>query len=114
MRSAPAGNWSLDCPCRGWIRHFMPAMRSLIALIARRAIGVSANRRKFAAVGLGIAPARGEYVLRIEGSATVRRFSLEPSRGTRVPVMRRRAPRNADVIFIVSCRVGYVVKVLTD
>src|ERR1019366_10045213 len=35
------------------MRHRIPTIRSLITLIARRATGVSANRRKLAGVGLG-------------------------------------------------------------
>jgi hypothetical protein len=35
------------------MRHRIPTIRSLITLIARRATGVSANRRRFAGVGFG-------------------------------------------------------------
>ncbi len=53
IRRGPSGIWSSARPCRGWILHRIPTIRSLIALIARRATGVSANRRRLAGVGLG-------------------------------------------------------------
>src|ERR1035441_877404 len=52
----------------------MLAILSLTTLMARRATGVSANLRRFAGVGLGVAfwPARpGLYGLRMEGSIAV-------------------------------------------
>jgi hypothetical protein len=54
-RAAPSGNASSEYPCRGWILHRIPAIRSLMQLIARLAIGVSENRRKLYGVGFGIA-----------------------------------------------------------
>ena len=44
---------------RGWIRQRIPAIRSLIVLIALRATGVSENRRRLMGVGFGKASARG-------------------------------------------------------
>src|ERR1039458_1596792 len=40
------------------MRHCIPAMRSLIVLMALRATGISAKRRKLRGVGLGMTPAR--------------------------------------------------------
>lgn len=71
-----------------------------MVLIAFRATGVSPSLRKFAAVGLGIVLAGVPYVFRIEGSAVVLRFgSLSESSDT--PAIRRIAPRNFSVMFIV-------------
>jgi hypothetical protein len=75
--------------------------QSFIVLIAFRAIGVSANRRKFAGVGFGSASVRTEYVFRIDGSGTVRRFGLllTLEANTRPP-SRRIAPRKESVMFM--------------
>jgi hypothetical protein len=72
-------------------------------LIARRAIGVSENRRKLYGVGFGIASFNGPYELKIEGSAVVlRRLSAPPVREADedTPAIRRNAPRNVSVIFM--------------
>ena len=53
-----------------------PAMRSLMVLMALRAIGISAKRRRLAGVGFGMTPARasvGAPGARMEGSGTVLR-----------------------------------------
>ena len=52
MRAAESG--SADEPGFACTRQRMPAMWSLIVLIARRATGVSENRRKFIGVGFGM------------------------------------------------------------
>src|SRR5579862_1275126 len=103
----------------------MPAMRSLMVLIALRAIGISAKRRRFAGVGLGMTPARasvGAPGVRMEGSGTVLRaeppivsevVALKDSApGTSAvgrgrskdkgPATRRNAPRKASRMFIGS------------
>ncbi len=78
-------------------------MRSLMQLIARRAIGISENRRKLYGVGLGIASFSGPYELNIDGNAEVRRLFAsrvsETSEDT--PAIRRKAPRTASVIFMI-------------
>src|SRR5580704_10174558 len=99
------------------MRHCMPAMRSLIVLMALRAIGISAKRRRLAGVGLGMTPARtsvGAPGVKMVGSGTVLRadsalaacsaagdwrsgqFSLRNDD----PAMRRRASLRAFGIFI--------------
>jgi hypothetical protein len=78
----------------------MPAIRSLIVLIAFRATGVSESRRKFAADGFGMASVLGPYMLKMDGTATVRLLSSLPEdRDT--PAMRRMAPNNFSVIFMI-------------
>jgi len=83
-------------------------------LIARLAIGVSENRRKLYGVGFGIASLSGPYVLKIDGSAVVRRFfASRSSEGIApnspaielkdTPAIRRQAPRNVSVIFMIIC-----------
>src|SRR5581483_12451866 len=52
----------------------MPAMRSFMVLIARRATGTSAKRRRLNGVGLGIKSARGED--RRESDGAARRFGV--------------------------------------
>jgi hypothetical protein len=72
-------------------------------LIARRAIGVSENRRKLYGVAFGIASFSGPYELKIEGSAVVRRrLPASPSREGEAdtPAIRRNAPRNVSVIVM--------------
>ena len=116
-RAAPSTNSSSDRPRRACTRHFMPAMRSLIVLIAFRATGLSANRRRLAGVGFRIpcdqaVPERGNpNVLRIDGAAAVRRFSLNAdnpiaSAATAspkdTPAIRRNAPRTFSRMFMIS------------
>ena len=134
--SAPAalhpGICSIDRPLRAWIRHFIPAMRSLITLIARRATGVSANLRKLTGVGFGNAacdggppsppaPAR-QHARRKSGYENEARFDPAPivrrppnprannpvdnhSRKDTSPT-RRTAPRTASRMFMISVRVA--------
>src|SRR5208337_3924340 len=97
----------------------MPAMRSLMVLIALRAIGVSANRRKLNGVGLGMTPARasvGAPGVKMVGSGTVLRADSPPAAITagavgvdcgvdcslrnEGPATRRSAPRKASRMFI--------------
>jgi hypothetical protein len=86
-------------------------------LIARRAIGISENRRKLYGVGFGIASFSGPYALKIEGSADVRRlrascisvgvpanrFAIEARNpfAEDTPAIRRHAPRNVSVIVMI-------------
>src|ERR1700746_1867241 len=91
----------------------MPAIRSLIVLIASRAPGVSANRRKFAGVGFGrvfsaaIPVLENPYVLRIDGNATARRLSLNADDPAAMaspkdtPAIRRSAPRTFSRMFMI-------------
>jgi hypothetical protein len=77
-------------------------------LIARRAIGVSENRRKLYGVGFGIASFSGPYELKIEGSAEVRRIfascvSDETFPLADTPAIRRHAPRIASLMFMIFC-----------
>ena len=95
----------------------MLAMRSLTALMALRAMGVSAKRRRLAGVGLGMTPARasvGAPGVKMVGSGTVLRAdsalvassadggrrSGHGSLGNEDPAMRRRAPRRAFGMFM--------------
>src|SRR5581483_10861904 len=71
------------------------AMRSLMVLMALRATGVSAKRRRLAGVALGSVSARGPWTVRIEGSGCVRRFAGAPLR------IRPMRPRTECVIFMV-------------
>src|SRR5580698_3237894 len=98
------------------MRDCMPAIRSLMVLMALRAIGISAKRRKFAGVGLGMTPARlsvGAPGVRMEGSGTVLRAVsalLCSAAGGRLPghgslskddpATRRSAPRSAFKVFM--------------
>src|SRR4051812_7923782 len=99
MRASPSGSSARARPFFGWMRQRMPATRSLMLLMALRARGVSAKRRRFAGVGLGSAAARGVYESRIEGSGSVRRFS-----DVGLPAIRRKAPRNFSVIVMGDIR----------
>ena len=102
------------------MRQAIPAIRSLIVLIALRAIGVSANRRRLNGVGLGMTPARasvGAPGVKMVGSGTVLRADSAPAAfisgavgGRRSghcslrnegPAMRRSAPRKACGMFII-------------
>ncbi len=78
-------------PRRGWTRQFIPAMRSLIVLMARRATGVSANLRRFAGVGFGSPSDLVPKCVSTDGMAIVRRLSLDPA--DTISPMRRSAPR---------------------
>src|SRR5580700_6964230 len=95
----------------------MPAMRSLMVLIALRAIGISAKRRKLTGVGLGMTPARASVDapgVKMVGSGTVLRAdsallacsaagdrrSGQGSLGKEGPATRRTAPRRAFIMFI--------------
>jgi hypothetical protein len=95
----------------------MPAMRSLMVLMALRAMGISAKRRRLAGVGLGITPARtsvGAPGVNMEGSGTVLRAdsglvassaaggrrSGQFSLGNDDPAMRRKAPRRVACMFM--------------
>src|SRR5580704_8782920 len=80
----------------------MPAIRSLIVLIARRGTGISENRRRLYAVGLGIMSPGGPYELKIEGNGNVRRFfsAFPKDAAEDTPAIRRKAPRNVSLIFI--------------
>jgi hypothetical protein len=69
-------------------------------LIARRATGVSENRRKFAGVGFGIASDLGPYVVKMFGSASVRRFCSKLPADKDTPAIRRIAPRTLSAIFM--------------
>jgi hypothetical protein len=51
--SGSSGEPAFDCT-----RHRIPAMWSLIVLMARRAIGISEKRRRFIGVGRGMLCAR--------------------------------------------------------
>src|SRR5712692_6129544 len=65
------------------MRHRIPTIRSLITLIARRATGVSAKRRRFAGVGFGA---------RLCGADTPVREKLGEENGARfdpAPTVRR-------------------------
>ena len=123
MRAAASGSSSSARPCRGWMRHCMPAMRSLMVLIALRAIGISAKRRRFAGVGLGMTPARtsvGAPGVNMEGRGTVLRAGSALAAASAVedrraghcslrksdPVMRRSAPRNVSRMFMCLPPVG--------
>src|SRR5438093_13302856 len=55
------------------MRHFIPATRSLMVLMALRATGVSPKRRRLAGVGLGRMAGRGAAAGKMAGMATVRR-----------------------------------------
>src|SRR5208283_3123886 len=96
------------------MRQAIPAMRSLMVLIALRAMGVSAKRRRLNGVGLGMTPARasvGAPGVKMVGSGTVLRADSPPAATTpgaadvdgsvdgslrnEVPAMRRSAPRKA-------------------
>jgi hypothetical protein len=82
----------------------MPAIWSLIVLIAFRATGVSANRRKFAGDSFGYASGLGPYVFRMEGKGTVRRLPSTPLAPSDTSAIRRIAPRNFDGMFMIfSC-----------
>jgi hypothetical protein len=76
-------------------------------LIARRAIGVSENRRKLYGVGFGIALFSGPYASKIDGKADVlRRFASFSSDMALVPLadtpaIRRHAPRTASLIVMI-------------
>ena len=81
-RAAASGSSFSARPCRGWMRHCMPAMRSLMVLMALRAIGISAKRRRFAGDGLGMTPARtsvGAPGVKMVGSGTVLRAGSAPA-----------------------------------
>ena len=83
IRCEPSGICSSVRPRRGWMRHRIPTIRSLITLIARRATGVSANRRRFAGVGFGT---------RVCGAGMPARGKLGEENGARfdpVPAVRR-------------------------
>ncbi len=70
----------------------MPAMRSLMVLIALRAIGVSANRRRFTGDGLGMTPARksvGAPGVNMEGKGTVLRADSVAGMAASAAVQRR-------------------------
>src|SRR5215471_3517881 len=85
-------------------------MRSLIVLIARRGTGLSEKRLRLYAVGFGMTSPGGPYELKIEGSGSVRRFlSLVAGEEEDTPAIRRIAPRNVSVIFMVfsPCSAGY-------
>jgi hypothetical protein len=76
-------------------------------LIARRAIGVSENRRKLYGVGFGIASLSGPYESKIDGSAEVRRIFANRASDSPLaaefkdtPATRRQAPRTTSVIFM--------------
>src|SRR5258706_11061025 len=73
-RSSPWGIASSEIPWRDWIRQRIPAIRSLMQLIALRGTGISENRRKLYAVGFGITSPAGPYELKMEGNGSVRRF----------------------------------------
>jgi hypothetical protein len=78
-------------------------------LIARRAIGVSENRRRLYGVGFGIASLNGPYELKIDGSAEVRRLFVNCSSvGTLAdtPAIRRHAPRKLSLIFMMFSLCG--------
>src|SRR5579864_196384 len=93
---------SIAYPCRGCTLHRIPAIRSLIQLIARRAIGVSENLRKLYGVGFGIASVSGPYELKMDGSPEVRRFfSIACGPAADTPATRRHAPRTASAIFMI-------------
>src|SRR5437660_9838861 len=115
-RPAKPENSSSGRPRRACARHFMPAIRSLIVLISFRATGVSERRRKFAGVGFGrmfsaaIPVLENPYVFRIDGNATVRRFSLnadDPAAPAAMaspkdtPAIRRSAPRTFSRMFMI-------------
>src|SRR5947199_888847 len=55
------------------MRHFIPATRSLMVLMALRATGVSPKRRRLAGVGLGRMAGRGAAAGKMAGMARVRR-----------------------------------------
>src|SRR5438067_1505663 len=55
------------------MRHFIPATRSLMVLIALRATGVSPKRRRLDGVGLGRMAGRGAAAGKMAGMARVRR-----------------------------------------
>jgi hypothetical protein len=89
-------------------------MRSLIVLIALRATGVSANRRRLTGVGLGNVSARGPYVFKIDGIDSVLRFpapadSIDTTGASEdfrdeidddTPATRRSAPRTFPAMFM--------------
>src|SRR5277367_6108507 len=98
------------------MRHRIPTMRSLITLIARRATGVSANRRRLAGVGFGTrlcvagTPVREKFGeengARFDPAPAVRRpsraadkFVESNSRKDTSPT-RRKAPRNRSRMFM--------------
>jgi hypothetical protein len=85
-------------------------MRSLIVLIALRAIGISENRRRLYAVGFGMMSPGGPYELKIEGNGIVRRppsaFASEVDEAKDTPAIRRIAPRNVSAIFMIFSRVA--------
>jgi hypothetical protein len=68
--------------------------------MARRATGVSENRRRFEGVGFGITSGLGPYVVKIFGNGNVRRFSsaFPPDKDT--PAIRRIAPRTLSLIVM--------------
>ncbi len=95
---------SSDRPLRGWIRHRIPAIRSLITLIARRAIGVSANRRRLAGVGLGTTLCCADAPVRDPAPGSNVCGNLPNANGARfdpAPIVRRaaRAPTPAKTTF---------------
>ncbi len=78
------------------------AMRSLITLIARRTTGVSANRRRFAGVGLGSSCPGNCTGLRIAGSASVLRSasaSAAPAASSCLSTASRRLPPDLPQLF---------------
>jgi hypothetical protein len=77
----------------------MPAIWSLIALIARRATGVSENRRRLIGVGFGMTSGRGPYVERMDGKVTVLRLPSAFAEDT--SAIRRIAPRSVFVMFMI-------------
>ena len=84
----------------------MPAIWSLIVLIGFRATGVSTNRRRFAGEGFGYASGLGPYVFRMEGKGTVRRLLSTPLAPSDTSAIRRNAPRDFDVMFMMFCSAG--------